>query len=181
MAVFDQERPCIHVTLLPGTDPSLYRWVQIGAEEEGVPCKLVTEEAPDLVALAYAAAQSSHFNIGVAVSGAQTVLHEVHMPPQFPVLAFEYADQAGYFCRLMGSNAARMIVRKPLRFTDEPAPFNDSRNGSAGADAVAYAPTTVPADAPELGLNSSNLIADPAEIARLVSVIVRKLEERGIR
>ena len=27
----------------------------------------------------------------------------------------------------MGANAARMIMRKPLRFDDEPAPFNDSR------------------------------------------------------
>jgi hypothetical protein len=181
MAVFEQERPCIHVTLLPGTDPSLYRWVQIGAEEEGVPCKLVTEEGADLVALAYAAAQSSRFNIGVAVSDATAVLHEVHMPPQMPVLEFTHSDQADYFCRLIGSNAARMIVRKPLRFADEPAPFNNRSNGSESVDAAAYLPMASPPAAPEVQINPSNLNVDPVEVARLVSVIIRKLEERGIR
>ena len=35
----EQDRPAIHVALLPGTDLALYRWVQIGAEEEGVACR----------------------------------------------------------------------------------------------------------------------------------------------
>ncbi len=113
MAPFAQERPCIHVAFL-GDDDSLYRWVQIGAEEEGVPCKLVEEQADDLVALAYAASKSSRFNIGLGVSDSEVVLHEMHMPPEKPVLSFKFSGKADYFCRLMGANAARMIIRKPL-------------------------------------------------------------------
>lgn len=181
MAVFDQERPCIHVTLLPGTDPALYRWVQIGAEEEGVPCKLVDEEGTGLTDLAYAAAQSSRFNIGVAVSGNKATLHEVHMPPQLPVMEFPYSGQADYFCRLIGSNAARMIVRKPLRFADEPAPFNNRDEHVQRPDVAVNSPVTTPSFTPEPAKDSGDLIGDPAEIARIVAVIVRKLEERGIR
>lgn len=174
MAPFAQERPCIHVSLLPGTDPSLYRWVQIGAEEEGVPCQLANEEAPNLVALAYAAAQSSRFNIGVGVAGNEVVLHEIHMPPEQPVLAFKFSGQADYFCRLMGSNAARMIVRKPFRFDDEPAPFENGNN-----ELVVVEQAIPTADKPEE--ISPDLITDPAQIAKIVAVIIRKLEERGIR
>ena len=173
MAPFAQERPCIHVSLWPGTDAALYRWVQIGAEEEGVPCQLAEEEATDLVALAYAAAQSSRFNIGVGVSSSQVVLHEMHMPPDQPVLVFDFADQPDYFCRLMGSNAARMIVRKPFRFADEPAPFE---NGNEAQAVVTQAVTLTAAEP-----RPADLTPDPAQIARLVALVVRKLQERGIR
>lgn len=172
MAPFAQERPCIHVTLFPGTDASLYRWVEIGAEEEGVPCQLVEEQADDLIALAYAASQSSRFNIGVGVSNSEVVLHEMHMPPEQPVIVFKFSGQAAYFCRLMGANAARMIVRKPLRFDDEPAPFTEnSHTQVVVADEV---PVVVETAVP-------NLTVDPAQIAKIVAVVVRKLQERGIQ
>ena len=74
------ERPCIHVSLLADTDPSLYRWVEIGAEEEGVPTRQVSCETGDLVSLAYQAAQSSRLNIGVGISAQAVALHERHMP-----------------------------------------------------------------------------------------------------
>lgn len=173
MAPFAQERPCIHVSLWPGTEAALYRWVQIGAEEEGVPCQLVEEEGTDLVALAYAAAQSSRFNIGVAVDEAQVVLHEMHMPPEQPVLVFNSSDQPNCFCRLMGSNAARMIVRKPFRFEDEPAPFD---NGDEEKSVVTEAASEAVPESP-----TADLAPDPAEIAHLVALVVRKLQERGIR
>lgn len=175
MAPFAQERPCIHISLFPGTDPSLYRWVQIGAEEEGVPCQLANEEADNLVALAYAAAQSSRFNIGVGVADNEVVLHEIHMPPEQPVLAFKFSGQADYFCRLMGSNAARMIVRKPFRFDDEPAPFEN------GDDAPVVVAQIVAAANKQNQTMPPDLITDPAQIAKIVAVIIRKLEERGIR
>ena len=173
MAPFAQERPCIHVSLGAGTEAALYRWVQIGAEEEGVPCQLVEEEGSDLVALAYAAAQSSRFNIGVAVGEAQVVLHEMHMPPNQPVLVFNFSDQPDYFCRLMGSNAARMIVRKPFRFADEPAPFD---NGDEEKSVVIETASEAAPEPP-----TADLAPDPAEIAHLVALVVRKLQERGIR
>ena len=173
MAPFAQERPCIHVSLGAGTEAALYRWVQIGAEEEGVPCQLVEEEGADLVALAYAAAQSSRFNIGVAVGEAQVVLHEMHMPPAQPVLVFNFSDQPDYFCRLMGSNAARMIVRKPFRFEDEPAPFD---NGDEEKLVVIEAASLAAPEPP-----TADLAPDPVEIAHLVALVVRKLQERGIR
>ena len=175
MAPFEQQRPCIHVSLFPGTDDSLYRWVQIGSEEEGVPCRQASEEADDLVALAFAAAQSSRFNIGVGVSDTAVVMHETHMPPQEPVLAFEFSDQADYFCRLMGSNAARMIIRKPFRFADEPAPLD---NGEDAPDEVAEeaAPS-----APQAAAEAPELAVDAAQIAEIVAMIVQKLQERGVR
>ncbi|MCB8984413.1 MAG: glycerol dehydratase reactivase beta/small subunit family protein [Ardenticatenaceae bacterium] len=175
----EQDRPAIHVALLPGTDPSLYRWVQIGAEEEGVPCRLVSEAAHDLVTMAYEAARSSRFNIGVAVSPEAVVLHERHMPVEKPVMSLKFTGQADYFCRVMGANAARMVIRKPFRFAGEqPATAARSKppapNGlqSALPQAFAARPRPAFAGAP---------MDDPTQVAELVALIVQKLNERGIR
>jgi hypothetical protein len=178
MAPFAQERPCIHVAFL-GEDESLYRWVQIGAEEEGVPCKLVREQAVDVVALAYAASQSSRFNIGLGISDTEVVLHEMHMPPEQPVVAFKFSGKADFFCRLMGANAARMIIRKPLRFEDEPSPFENETTVQA-SEIPAYTPppsqqvTKTETDTPTLSI-------DPAQVAKIVAVVVQKLQERGLQ
>ncbi|PIE79870.1 MAG: hypothetical protein CSA11_10400 [Chloroflexi bacterium] len=214
MAPFAQERPCIHVALLPGADDSLYRWVEIGAEEEGVPCQLVSERANTVVALAYAASKSSKFNIGVGVSASEVVLHEMHMPPEKPVIIFQYAGQADYLCRLMGANAARMIIRKPFRFDDEPEPFESGQTSSLLLSAtkpsdpgtvekrpfaseirserrenfggnqtlVDDVPDQLPQgdDAPAAEA-APNLTVDPAQVAKIVAMVIRKLQERGIQ
>lgn len=119
MAEQDRDRPCIHVCLTGGADSRLYRWVEIGAEEEGLPCRQVQISETGPVATAYATAQSSRFDIGVAVTPEQVILHEIHMPPEQPVLTFQTKDNASHMCRLMGSNAARLVIRLPFRFADD--------------------------------------------------------------
>lgn len=167
MDMHENERPCIHVTLLPGTDDALYRWVQIGAEEEGVPCRLVAATDDDLVVLAYAAAQSSRFSIGVGVSDEMVVLHERHMPPAVPVMSLKFSGQGDYFCRLMGTNAARMVVRKPFRFAEDEA--------GQGQNPVKPHPSwSQPAEERPLPTAPN----DPALIAKIVSLVMQKLQER---
>jgi hypothetical protein len=173
----EQDRPAIHVALLPGTDPALYRWIQIGAEEEGVPCRLVTETAYDLVTMAYEAARSSRFNIGVAVSAEAVVLHERHMPVEKPVMSLRFTGQADYFCRVMGANAARMVVRKPFRFADEAtAPQSKAKTTRN----TLPQPQTYVAAHPQAAFAGAP-VDDPVKVAALVALIVQKLNERGIR
>ncbi len=119
MAEPERDRPCIHVGMAAGAEPGLYRWVEIGAEEEGVPCRQVPLGQSELVAAAYATAQSSRFNIGVVVGPDRVILHETHMPPEQPVLSFAFNGKGATVCRLMGSNAARMVVRLPFRFVED--------------------------------------------------------------
>lgn len=167
MDTHEQDRPCIHVVLTPGANTELYRWVEIGAEEEGVPCRRVSLEGANVVALAYAAAQSSRLSIGVGIDTQNVVLHETHMPEQQPVLAFHFAQQAPYFCRLMGSNAARMVVRRPLRFGDEPP------------RAQQKPPRQAP-PAPPIGSPEPVLELEPEQLKALIIAIVRKVQERGL-
>ena len=181
MAPFEQRRPCIHVALAPGTSEDLYRWVQIGAEEEGVPCRLVEEEGAGLVALSLAASHSSRFNIGVGVSDARIILHETHMPPQQPVLIFDGGADLQELCRLMGSNAARMIVRRPFRFADDPAPFGRQTAGVEAPSEVAVPPPSIPAPSQPPPAANYDETLDPREIAKIVVAIVQKLQERGVQ
>lgn len=172
MDAHENERPCIHVTLLKGTNADLYRWVQIGAEEEGVPCRLTDTPGADLVALAYAAAQSSRFGIGVGVSDEMVALHERHMPAARPVMSLKFSGQADYFCRLMGTNAARMVIRKPFRFADDEAA--DEQNRVKPHPSWQQDGTKRPLPTPTLPTPPDDL----ALIAKIVLLVMRKLQER---
>jgi hypothetical protein len=119
MAATSLEPPSIHVSVVGAGAPELYHWVEIGAEEEGVPTQLVAPGEADLVSVAYAAAQSSRFDIGVAIGVDQIVLHESHMPPLRPVLTLTLGLDAARVSRRAGANAARMVARLPLRFGEE--------------------------------------------------------------
>ena len=165
----EQERPCIHVALLPGVDAKLYRWVQVGAEEEGVPCRKVDSRESDVIANAFTASQSSKFNIGVAVGPTQVVLHESHMPPNTPVLAFDVNDNQIWVARLMGCNAARMIIRKPFRFEEEVERTINKKQ------------STINNQLPETSNQQpATNDLDPAQLKAVVTIIVRKILERGM-
>jgi hypothetical protein len=118
------DRPAIHVTLAGEVDESLYKWISVGAEEEGIPCRLVPadevddeiDDETDAAALAHAAARSSRLDVGVGVASDQVAVHERHMPVERPVVATEVEeDHAVHTCRTAGSNAARLVIDMPLR------------------------------------------------------------------
>jgi hypothetical protein len=164
------ECPCIHVSLLPGADTALFHWVEIGAEEEGVPTRLMQGDASNLAALAYQAAQSSRLSIGVGVSAQAVALHEQHMPAGQPVLVFNYSQaehaKASQLCRLMGANAARMVVHRPLHVDlDVPLPAVDHQP-----------PLVVPPPASEKALPSAELQIDPVQLAKIIALVVQKLQ-----
>ena len=118
----NEDRPAIHIALAAGLTDEAFKWVAIGAEEEGVPCRRVSTQGSDPVAIAYDAAMSSRFGVGVGVAGSTIVVHELHMPSEQPILTFESKDDFGQYCRLAGGNAARFIIRMPFRFELEPDP-----------------------------------------------------------
>jgi Dehydratase medium subunit len=118
------DRPAIHVTLAGEVDESFYKWISVGAEEEGIPCRLMPaseideeiDDETDAAALAHAAARSSRLDVGVGVASGQIAVQERHMPVERPVVATEVEeDHAVHACRTAGSNAARLVIGMPLR------------------------------------------------------------------
>lgn len=154
MDATERERPCIHVCLVGGADEDLYRWVEIGAEEEGVPTRQVAAQAVEPTAAAFEAAQSSRFDVGVSVAPGRVTLHERHMPASQPVLVFDDGADFRSLCRLMGSNAARMVIRLPFAFEPNPSGQLEPERFQPGDNGI-----------------------DAATIARIV---VRILKERGM-
>lgn len=117
------DRPAIHVSLAPEADESLYKWISIGAEEEGIPCRLEptdeTDGDTDAATLAHAAAQDSRLDVGVGLASGQVAVHERHMPAERPVIISEVEeDHARQVCRSAGANAARLVIGTPLRLDD---------------------------------------------------------------
>jgi hypothetical protein len=171
------ERPCIHVSLLAGADPSLYHWVEIGAEEEGVPARLAPCEAEDLETLAYRAAQSSRLSIGVGISDRAVALHEQHMPVPQPVLVFKFGENAPFLCRRMGANAARMVLHRPLYIEVDHQPAMGSSRPAARTVTQAGEAVLRPGK-PDFDPGEPDF--DPAQLAWIAAIVVRKLQERGL-
>lgn len=163
MATAGDERPAIHVALAPGLDDNHFRFVAIGAEEDGVPCRQVTVTATDPVTMAYEAATSSRFGVGVSVSSGGVVIHELHMPARQPVITFEAGTDFLPYCRLAGSNAARLIIRLPFRFELEPDP-----------------PVAKLRRTRALEPKKANSEPDPALVKAIAKVVARIIQERGM-
>lgn len=202
MAPLPRDCPAIHVAFTALADEGLFHWVAVGAEEEEVPCRQVSLQEPgDVAALAYAAARNSRLNVGLAVDRGEIVLHDVHMPERQPVLRFRFDGQAPAICRLMGSNAARMVVRRPFRFPESLAAASPLPKAN-GPRTTAPAPTLEGNGAPALERESNGahtrlpgggavrvadhpsppvaeMDLDPRAVASIVAAIVRELGEGG--
>ena len=166
------ESPAIHVAVLTDVDPDAFRWVRIGAEEEGVPCReAIGQEDP--VAAAYAAAQESRLGVGVAAGRGRVYLHEAHMPAERPVWEFSLTGDLRQACRLAGCNAGRMVKRMPLRFEEEDTLRIREEIPRAGSGAALPEMKSSQPAIPEAPV-------DAAEVAAIVVHIVRSLQGRGI-
>ncbi|GII42042.1 glycerol dehydratase reactivase beta/small subunit family protein [Planotetraspora phitsanulokensis] len=75
------------------------------------------------VELAFAAAQASHLDVGVGVDATGNVcVHHAKLPPDAPALSGTASD-----ARVMGHNAARLVVGVPFKGT--PAPLDEWKEG----------------------------------------------------
>ncbi|MEN4011918.1 MAG: glycerol dehydratase reactivase beta/small subunit family protein [Chloroflexota bacterium] len=155
------ELPSIYISLMPGVPDKFARWVEIGAEEEGVPCHRVDTESADLIAAAYQCALASPLKIGVAVSMNAIALHEFRMPPEQSVLYRQLDSFPEQTCRLIGANAARLYVRRPLRLDIIPE-----------IEFGAQSPQANPSEEP--------ILVEAETIKNLVVLVIRKLRERNL-
>lgn len=113
------ERPAIHIILAKGVNEAFFWGVEVGAEEEGIPCRQIPAIEADVVKLAYAAAQSSRLGVGVGIMEKEIAIHEFHMPANKPVLYYKVKDDDKLsICRLAGRNAARLVVGIPMHFDE---------------------------------------------------------------
>jgi hypothetical protein len=178
------ESPAIHVAMLPDVDSTAFRWIMVGAEEEGIPCREASGQVEsgaasraDPVAAAYTAAQESRLGVGVAVGAGRAILHEAHMPADRPVWESLLADDLRQACRLLGCNAGRMVKRMPLRFEEADAfPVGEENQcrSSGGVSGVVPSEMTVPER------TGAETQSDAAELAAIVVRIVRALQGRGV-
>lgn len=159
--------PAVHAVILDPALLPLQRCVGFGAEEVGVPTRVTRVEAHEPVAAAYEAARASAFGVGLALGQGRIVLHESHMPPRTPVLAEALSSDAETVARRFGANAARMVVRQPLRFGDDVAPIAPPAPRRA-APARTDNPQSDPPPEPS---------AD--EVRRVVALVVAQLGRRG--
>ena len=111
------ERPAITVAVHDDTTLSQLEQLLLGMEEEGIPSRV--EQSPELnpLVLAHGAAISSRLGIGVGVALGYVVVTTEKLPVERPYLA-HFLGRGAATDRLIGSNAARLVKRLPLRPVD---------------------------------------------------------------
>ncbi|MCW2583140.1 MAG: pduD [Klenkia sp.] len=107
------ERPSVVLHHAPDAAPAVLREIAAGAEEEGVPLRVVAAAGGGAVALAAAAAQASRLSVGVGVTAAAVVVHHAQLPADRPALQVAAGgDRVDW--RRAGRVAARVVTGLPL-------------------------------------------------------------------
>lgn len=95
------------------TDAQLHHLL-LGIEEEGVPVEISRHDELNPLALAHAAATSSRLGIGLGIALDYAVTTTEKLPEQRPYAA-QWFNHDHLSDRIIGSNAARIVKRIPLR------------------------------------------------------------------
>ena len=89
--------------------------ILLGAEEEGIPVEVVKVEGDDALKLAHDASKSSVLLIGIGISSTEGVVQYSQLAMDKPIERAKLTEEE-IILRELGSNAARLAKRIPLRF-----------------------------------------------------------------
>lgn len=117
MPVMEPVKPTIHIMAASGASMEWLRELQYGMEEEGVPYETDTKSDCGAVALAWEAANASRLGVGVGLDAQSVVLHYAKLHPENPLFRLSIRGDRG-LARRLGSNAARLVKKLPLKSLD---------------------------------------------------------------
>lgn len=108
------ERPTINLAVHEGVSDEQLTQVLLGIEEEGVPSRVDRLSELNPLTLAHRAATSSRLGIGLGIALDYVVITTEKLPERRPYLA-HFLGRSEQADRIIGSNAARLVKRLPLR------------------------------------------------------------------
>ncbi|WP_052460096.1 glycerol dehydratase reactivase beta/small subunit family protein [Tessaracoccus massiliensis] len=109
-----ENRPSIGLHVHRAVTDAQLRHLLLGIEEEGVPVELTRHDELNPLVLAQGAATESRLGIGIGVSLDYAVTTTEKLPEQRPYVA-QWFNRDQLLDRIIGSNAARIVKRIPLR------------------------------------------------------------------
>ena len=112
--VASPERPTINIAVHEGIGDGQLTQVLLGIEEEGVPSRVDRLSELNPLVLAHRAATSSRLGIGLGIALDYVVITTEKLPKERPYLA-HFLGRSEQADRIIGSNAARLVKRLPLR------------------------------------------------------------------
>ncbi|NLE98177.1 MAG: glycerol dehydratase reactivation factor [Propionibacterium sp.] len=112
------DRPTIHLHAHRDVPGAQLTHILLGIEEEDVPVDVTHHDEPNPLRLAQAAALSSRLGLGLGVALDYVVTTTDKLPTERPYIA-QHFGRDPLADRTIGSNAARIVKRIPLRgFTE---------------------------------------------------------------
>lgn len=108
------ERPSIEVHLSEELTEAQLAEVLYGIEEEGIPYIVRRVPRSGVAAAAHAAAIASRLGVGVGAAGGEIAITTEKLPPGQPYIIHSL-NRTPASDRAIGTNAARIVKRIPLR------------------------------------------------------------------
>ena len=110
----EEELPTIIVQRSDGLPEDNLAELLYGIEEEGIPYEVRSNPSTDALYLAHSAALESRLGIGGGASGSVVAVTLEKLPENRPYIT-EQLNHRRDLDRIIGSNAARLVKRMPLR------------------------------------------------------------------
>lgn len=134
------------------SDPSLFRTLLHGIEEEGIPTFVKESKQQSTLQLSYQAALDSTLGVGVGIDqNGQVLLHYTKLDKNQPLFEVNLRDP--YKLRVLGANAARLVKGIPFKSFD-----GEQETDLEHVEFLGEALTK-------------------EDIARIVAIVVRRLQE----
>lgn len=108
-----EESPVAIIVSLLAEESLLSEQIGYGIEEEGVPFRTHASHEDDPTVAAHEAACDSALRIGVGIMEEKIVLYHQRLPRNEPL--FAVVDPSKSVARAIGTNAARLAKRTPLK------------------------------------------------------------------
>lgn len=109
-------KPSVHVRYTAGAPKETLRQLQYGIEEEGIPWELQAAEG-EALDLAWDASRSSRLEVGIGLDTDELILHFAKLERAQPLFRIP-ARSGEELIRALGSNAARLVKKMPLKAID---------------------------------------------------------------
>ncbi len=105
----EQEKPCIKIYKTSDARREWIRALCSGIEEEMIPFVMEDRTGDDTARMAFAAAETSRLEVGVAISGQGAALAYGKLSPEDPLFALSVSEVSEEALQKMGANAARLV------------------------------------------------------------------------
>ena len=109
------DKPCIKLSHTADAPAAWLKALTSGLEEEMIPFEITTVAPAPIADMAFAAAESSRLEVGLALNAQEAAVHFAKLPPEKPLFWLQGGECREESLLKLGANAARLVKGVPFK------------------------------------------------------------------